>query len=191
MLACMCPSAQVQLIVSLQHSKLSPLPGIEDQQLLWHCGIIGGRRSSTSKEPRGLSGHWSSGFEVELELPSVPAPVTPVALEDDEVFVVLSVDDFDADAGVHADLVAVAVIVAAEFVGRGPAVSVTSCPPPRAAPPSVKLVKISDIVVVEPVISAVPDPEQAPVKLEYEQPISTVLRTSYGLAISRLEVSIQ
>jgi hypothetical protein len=50
----------------------------------------------------------------------------------------------------------------------------------------VKLVKISDIVVVEPAISAVPDPEQAPVKLEYEQPTSNVLRTSYGLAISRL-----
>ena len=54
-----------------------------------------------------------------------------------------------------------------------------------------KLVKMSDIVVVEPAISAAPDLEQAPAKLEYEQPILTVLRTSYGLAISRLEVSVQ
>ena len=57
--------------VSLQHSNLPPPapPGIEDQQLLWHCRIISERRSSTSNEPRGLSGHWSSGFKVELELP--------------------------------------------------------------------------------------------------------------------------
>jgi hypothetical protein len=119
-----------------------------------------------------------SVLEDEVELPPIPAPVTPVALEDNEVFVVLSVDDFDADAGIDADLVSVAVVVAAEFVGRGPVVSVTSCPPPRTAPPFVKLVKISDIVVVEPATSAVPDPEQAPVKLEYEQRISTVLRIS-------------
>jgi len=57
-------------------------------------------------------------------------------------------------------------------------VSVTSCPPPRAAPPSVKLVNISEIVVVEPAISAVPEPEQAPFKLEYEHPMSIVLRRS-------------
>jgi hypothetical protein len=57
-------------------------------------------------------------------------------------------------------------------------VSVTSCPPPRAAPPSVKLVNISEIVVVEPAISAVPEPEQAPFKLEYEHPMSIVLRGS-------------
>lgn len=109
-------------------------------------------------------------LELELELP--PAPVAPAAPDEDvDVFVVLLVDVFE----VSVDAV---VKVAAEFVGSGPAVSVTSWPPPRAAPPSVKLVNISEIVVVEPEISAVPDPEQAPVKLEYEQPMSIVLGRS-------------
>jgi hypothetical protein len=109
---------------------------------------------------------------LELELP--PPPVAPEA-DVEDVFVALLVDEFDADVDVE-DVVSIDVIVAPELVGRGPAVNVTSWPAPRAAPPSVKLVNTSDIVVVEPAISAVPDPEQAPVKLEYEQPMSRVLR---------------
>jgi hypothetical protein len=116
------------------------------------------------------------GASALLELELAPAPV---ASEPDveDVFVTLLIDEFDADVGVDA-VVSVDIIVAPEFVGRAPAVNVTGCPAPRAAPPSVKLVNTSDIVVVEPAISAVPDPEQAPIKLEYKQPMSTVLSRS-------------
>ena len=109
-------------------------------------------------------------LELELdELELLPAPVTPVPPgEDDVVFVVLSVDDSDVEESVS-------VRVAAEFVGRGPAVNVTSWPAPSPEPPSVKLVVVTDIVVREPEMSAVPNPEQTPVKLEYEQPMPMVL----------------
>jgi hypothetical protein len=79
-------------------------------------------------------------LELELDPPPVLAPAAPAAPDDgdDEVFVVFSIDDFNPDV----DVDFVSVMVPAEFVARGPAVSVTSCPPPRAAPPSVKLVKL-------------------------------------------------
>jgi hypothetical protein len=61
---------------------------------------------------------------------------------------------------------------AAEALGRAPAVNVTSCPP-RADPPSVKVVVEAEIVVVEPIINATADPEQVPVnELVIVQPIS-------------------
>ena len=48
----------------------------------------------------------------------------------------------------------------------------TSCPP-RADPPSVKVVVEAEIVVVEPIINATADPEQVPVnELVIVQPIS-------------------
>ena len=50
---------------------------------------------------------------------------------------------------------------AVEIVRRAPAVKVTSCPP-RADPPSVKVVVIPVMIVVEPAVIATPDPEQVP-----------------------------
>jgi len=114
---------------------------------------------------------------LELKLGPVPAPVAP---DGNEELVILSLDESDVVEG------------AAAFVGSGPAVSVTSCPALMPAPPSVKLVTTSDIVVIVPPISAVPSPEQAPFKLEKVHPMLKVLKyissqLSFGRNIHTLE----
>jgi len=98
---------------------------------------------------------------LELELELLPLWVAAEAPE--EVDVVSMVLPVDVDVVVNpVESVETMVEGAAEgFVGRAPAVNVTSCPP-RADPPSVKVVVVPVMVVVEPVISATPDPEHVP-----------------------------
>ncbi len=109
-------------------------------------------------------------LELELELLPVGEDDVEVVLPDEELLV--CIEDVDSVDPVEV------VDAAADGVGRAPAVNVTSCPP-RADPPSVKVVVDAEVVVEEPATTATTDPEHVPVnELVIVQPMSMDLRAS-------------
>jgi hypothetical protein len=99
---------------------------------------------------------------LELELELLPLCVAAEAPEELEAVFAVFPDDVDVVVDPVESVETVVEGAAEGFVGRAPAVNVTSCPP-RAEPPSVKVVVVPVMVVVEPVTSATPDPVQVPV----------------------------
>jgi hypothetical protein len=110
---------------------------------------------------------------LELELELLPLCVAAEAPEEVEAVFAVLPDGVDVETVVDG---------AAEIVRRAPAVKVTSCPP-RADPPSVNVVVVPVMVVVEPAISATPDPKQVPLNEDViVQPNEMVLGRYQSLA---------
>jgi hypothetical protein len=118
---------------------------------------------------------------LELELELLPLCVAAEAPEEVEAVFAVLPDGVDVIVD-PVESVETVVDGAAEIVRRAPAVKVTSCPP-RADPPSVNVVVVPVMVVVEPAISATPDPKQVPLNEDViVQPNEIVLGRYQSLA---------